>query len=166
MKIVLWGAFLALLLLLWGREILAFGQARREKENPRRDELRFRRRTLGLFVLLLLGAFYEIGGRLTFAGPEFELSYWGVCLILLIWLLIIATRDFRDLADLYVEKREEVTLQALVDMERELQKEARKRNMQASSPGIEEDNRPIPPPGPSGNPQDGGDKGEEKPRSR
>lgn len=122
MKIVLWVAFVTILVVLWCREVLAFGEARRTKTNPRRDELRFRRRTLGLFVLLLLGILYEGADLMPYASAVHELAYYGVFVIALIWLLIIAARDFQDLAGLYVEKNQEQALQTLVELEEELQR--------------------------------------------
>lgn len=134
MKIVMWAAFAGILLVLWGREILAFGAARREKSDFRRDELRFRRRTLGLFVLLCLGLLYEGSHIMPYATPVHELSYYGVFVITLIWLLIIAARDFQDIAGFYVEKNQEQTLQTLVDLEEEIHR------LRSRDPG----NQPIP----------------------
>ena len=130
-RVILWTAFIALLAVLWGREILAFGEARRRMpDNHKRDELRFRRRTLGLFVLLLLVLSYDASNFLFDPDTLFgravdlrtELIYFGMCFILLIWLLIIAARDFHDIAESYLSSETNITLQTLTDVESEILK--------------------------------------------
>jgi hypothetical protein len=132
MKAALWTAFLLTLLVLWCREVLHFGAARREKADFKRDERRLRRRSLGLFVLLLLGGLYELSSVMPFASALHELVYYANFFIVLIWLLIIAARDVADIAESYVEERQQSTLQALVDLERKVR------------PATAEADRPIP----------------------
>lgn len=134
MKAVLWTTFLLTLLFLWGREVLNFGAARREKADPKRDELRFRRRTLGLSVLFLLGVLYELHNDVPFAEPVHELAYYGVMFVVVIWLLIIAARDMRAIAESYLDEQQRMTLQSLVELEEQLR----------GSAETDPDNRPIP----------------------
>ncbi|MDK2972322.1 MAG: hypothetical protein PWP23_2077 [Candidatus Sumerlaeota bacterium] len=116
-KAVLWTAFVLTLVLLWCREVLAYGAARRLKADSTADQRKLRRRSLGLFVLFLLGLFYELASIIPFAHPLHELVYYGVFVIVLVWLLIIAARDLNDIAQTYVQERRDAALQALVDLE-------------------------------------------------
>ncbi|MCB2153574.1 hypothetical protein KQI84_01705 [bacterium] len=118
-RLVLWSTFLLLLLILWGREILVLGAAQREKEETRFENRRFRRRTTGLFVLLLLAGCYDLSNYLDpYLTARGAILYYGMCFIILIWLLIIATRDVRAEAIHYMEEQNQVTLQALLELER------------------------------------------------
>lgn len=116
-KAVLWTAFVLTLVLLWCREVLNYAAARRLNADSTRDQQKLRRRSLGLFVLFLLGLLYELASLIPFAHPLHELVYYGVFVIVLVWLLIIAARDLNDIAQTYVQERRDAALQALVDLE-------------------------------------------------
>lgn len=139
MRVVLWSVFAALLLVMWGRELAVFVQARRERADTRRDMRRFKRRTLGLVLLLLMALLYDMAGLMAAhvregAGvPWIELVYYGLFFALLILLLLVVARDFRDIAEGYIEARHDMTMRTLVEMDRDLR-----------GPSGEED-QPIPP---------------------
>jgi hypothetical protein len=134
MKILLWIAFLLLLLFLWGREILHTGAARRAGRDVRAAYRRFRRRTLGLFILFLLALTYQASDWIPFASLRHEAIYYGLYFILLIWLLIIAARDFTDLAESYVRDENRVTLETLQNLEKEIR--TRRRGEDQRIPGM------------------------------
>ncbi|MGF1573197.1 MAG: hypothetical protein ACFCU1_09005 [Sumerlaeia bacterium] len=70
---------------------------------------------LVLFALLQLGEFY--GG---FMDLQQKVLFYLMCMILLIWVMILASRDFHDLAASYSTMRLEMTLSALQDLEKEM----------------------------------------------
>lgn len=136
-RIVLWTAFIATLAILWGRELAAYFSAARFGEATDDDRARLRRRSLGLGVLLLMAAMADAG---SWVEKHFELqndaprmlAYYGVCFVLLIWLLIIASRDFRALSSTWVRDRDKATMDFLDRIEREMARDD------------DEDTRPIP----------------------
>ena len=127
MRIVLWTVFVIVLLMMWGRETHVYVQARRDKPDFSRDMRRFKRRSIGLFLLLLLGLMYDLSSVIsddTTGQPPsqlyYELAFYGAFFGVLVALLIIVLRDFRDIAELYSEDRTRMTLETLVELEREL----------------------------------------------
>jgi len=132
----MWTAFVILLAVLWGREVLHFGEQRREGTATREDYLRFRRRTLGIGVLLVLAVAADMGGlvadwlALDLRG---KLLYYGICFIMLIWLLIIAARDMKAIGETWVHEQNRLTVSTLRDLE------SRMRSLR------DPDDQPIPP---------------------
>jgi hypothetical protein len=120
--VLLWIPFLALLAFLAGREFLVLGEARRLGTATPTDFRRLRRRCLGLFVLLLLALQNELVDHLEFADPRHEILYWGMCFATLIWLLIIAARDAHEIAQSWSNEQQQVTLQALVEIDERLKR--------------------------------------------
>ena len=117
--VAIWIVFVVLLLGLWGREVLALGALRRSPTGAtRRDYQRFRRRTLGLVVLLVLAIMVHAGAATPNLDAQGQVGWAGMCFILVIWLLIIATRDFRDSLQDLIEEQPRATLEALLEIER------------------------------------------------
>lgn len=128
MRLVLWITFLLLLAIMWIREISQYVQARRTKPDAGRDMRRFKRRTLGLVLLLMLGLTYDLSSVLIMQGAgqatatqlRWELMYYLIFFLLFVALLILAVRDFRDVAEDYLDDQQQMTLQTLTDLDREL----------------------------------------------
>ncbi|MEQ8820882.1 MAG: hypothetical protein RLY93_11610 [Sumerlaeia bacterium] len=116
-RLIVWPLFLATLTGFWIREILSLREALRhhgeDLEAAKPELRRFRRRTLGLVVLVLLALGYDLLHILPFPEPRHQMAFIGVCFILLIWLLLIALRDVRDIADSYSRSRAQATVDAL-----------------------------------------------------
>src|SRR5690606_28365511 len=103
-------------------------EARRSGAAGPRPMRRFRRRTIGLVLLAGLGVCYDLSNRFISQGAErndpdklvMELIFYGVFFGLLVALLILAAKDFHDVAEGYLEEQQKVTLQTLLEMEKEL----------------------------------------------
>ncbi len=125
MRLIIWIVFLATLALIWSRELLAYAKARRsapDDDTRLRLIKRFRRRSLGVFVLLLLGTSVDLSNYLDpVLAPEEMLGYYGMCLIELIWLGLIASRDITDVLEVYANSQTEMTIQALVEIEQQIE---------------------------------------------
>lgn len=117
-----------------GREVLVLGRGRRAGEDPVPLFRRFRRRAKGLILLVLLylfAAFFdEAIRRFHFTAREVAL-YAGFCLIMLIWLLLLAGRDVRDTALTALKERRELTSDSFARIEEEIR---RRREKKASVP--------------------------------
>ena len=117
-----------------GREVLVLGKGRRSGEDPLPLFRRFRRRAKGLLLLIVLylfAAFFdEAIRRLHFSAREVAL-YAGFCLIMLIWLLILAGRDIRETALTALKERRELTTDSFARIEEEIR---RRREKKASVP--------------------------------
>lgn len=117
-RIVLWAVFLAILAIMWGREFITLGEARREGTARLFDFHRFRRRTLGLFLLLLLGLGMDLSTWLEWDTPWQAVGFYGIFFILFLWLLIVAGRDLRATLASFQHENEGVTLAALEEIRR------------------------------------------------
>ena len=118
MRIVLWAVFIGILAIMWGREFIVLGEARREGAATAFDFRRFRRRSLGLLLLLLLGIGMDLSTWLQWDTPWQAIGFYGIFLIFFIWLLIVAARDLRATVLSFERERQGVTLQALEEMRR------------------------------------------------
>lgn len=81
------------------REILEVGAVRRTGGPLLPALRRFRRRTKGVVLLLILylqTAFFEEVARGLGFGHRAVLLYFGLALVLLVWVLILAGRDLRE----------------------------------------------------------------------
>lgn len=118
--LILWVLILSGLGTLFWRELEAYRGVKNSGQPADRAKSRFRRRVLGIGVLFLLlvslqiGEFYEES-----FGYQQKILFYLMCMVMLIWVLILATRDFRDLAMSYSAMRTEMTLKALQELERE-----------------------------------------------
>ncbi len=120
-RILVWVVFVAVVAILYGREWLHFHDLKGTGEASENDRARYRRRSLGLGVLVLLAGMADAGTYFDrFLDAPLMLSYYGVCFIVLIWLLIIATRDFRAVGESWVHQRERMAIEALRELEQEL----------------------------------------------
>ncbi len=134
MRLVLWAVLMASIAIIWGREVLALGDARREGMVTAGDLQRFRRRTLGLVLLFLLGIGMDMSFHVEWAAPWQEAGFYGIFFILFLWLLIVAARDFRASLLAIAQEQRGVTLQTLEDM---------RRTMEANKPRRDTDRIPL-----------------------
>ncbi|MDX1972180.1 MAG: hypothetical protein SFY68_06570 [Candidatus Sumerlaeia bacterium] len=96
---------------------------------------RFHRRLLGGVLLVLLLLLLQFGDALTHHSTlQQKMLYYLGCFLLLFWVLILAARDFRDLAMDFATAQTRMTLSTLSEVQREV---ARK--------NTGTDNSPIPP---------------------
>lgn len=105
-------------------EILAVGQRQRDGVPPNLAFRRFRRRVKAAFVLGAATLFVVWLQPLRNAGlidPRGVVLYTGMLFILLLWLLILAARDFKEVAlDVLAEEqraRKSVTEAALASLD-------------------------------------------------
>lgn len=113
--------FLLIVLLLSGgiflaREILQIGEAQRAGADPIPHFRRFRRRVKGLFLLLVLfvlAFFYENFAAWGQFDARTSLIYFLGTLVVLIWLLLVATRDARAVALEAIEESRRLTDEAM-----------------------------------------------------
>jgi hypothetical protein len=122
--------FLILILLVSGvlmaREIGALGEARRSGTDDRQQYVRFRRRTKGVLLLLLLflmAAFFEDISAWAGFGLREGFLYAGAFIIVLFWLLILASRDIKYTAHAALYQQQKITLESLAEIDRELRRE-------------------------------------------
>ncbi len=131
-RAAIWAAFLVIVAILLGRELLHMLDLRREGGACEFDRARFRRRTLGLGVLVVLAAMTDAGSLIDpYLDAPRMLAYYGVCFVVLIWLLIIAARDYRALAESWSADRDRMAVEALLELEKEIRSDS--------------DDEPIPP---------------------
>jgi hypothetical protein len=143
-RIVLWAVFLAILGIMWGREVIVLGEARREGRATQFDFRRFRRRTLGLFLLLVLGVGMDFSTWLQWESPWQTVGFYGIFFILFIWLLIVAARDLRATVMTFERERQGVAMEAIEEMRRVVARRASRA-----------DDQPIPLMDFTGRPRDG-----------
>jgi hypothetical protein len=134
MRLVLWAVLIATLVIVWGREVLALEEVRREGMVTTGDRRRFRRRTLGLFLLLLLGVGMDMSFHVEWAAPWQEAGFYGIFFIVFIWLLIVAARDLRASLLAIAQEQRGVTLQTLEEL---------RRTMEANGPRRDTDRIPL-----------------------
>ncbi len=134
--LLLWIAIAIFLFPLLLREWSVY--ARVEADNlgkKQKARQRFRRRLLGGVLLVLLLLLLQFGDALThYSTVQQKMLYYLACFFLLFWVLILAARDFRDLAMDFATAQTRMTLSTLSEVQREV---ARK------TTGA--DNSPIPP---------------------
>jgi hypothetical protein len=130
-RIVLWAVFLAILAIMWGREFITLGEARRDGSATLFDFQRFRRRTLGLFLLLLLGIGMDLSTWLKWDTPWQAVGFYGVFFILFLWLLIVAGRDLRATLATFHNENEGMTVAALEEIRRAFAAQRGSRDHQA-----------------------------------
>lgn len=119
MKFFLYFVGVCGILVMLAKEILEFGELRREGRLNLDAFKRVRRRTLAAFLLILLGAHLVSLSKVEriLANDHQTLFAWyGLAFILVIWLVIIAVRDFRaemqralkETRDLTIESQKEI----------------------------------------------------------
>lgn len=119
MAVLLWLVFLGVLAYLWAREILVFEAMRRTEEGTRPSDFqRFRRRTLGLVLLLILAALVHLGAVTPNLDHQGRIGWAGICFILVIWLLIVAARDFRASLEELMDEQQRAAIEAIIEVER------------------------------------------------
>ena len=126
--ITVWLIFLLCLGVLFCREVLNFGEAKRSGVSMERHYKLFRRRTKGLLVFLLFGFCYQLGLYIEESlEPKQRLVYFSMYFMQLIWILILVARDFHEIARSYSLLKEQVTVESLESIGKDV-----------------EDNKPIP----------------------
>ncbi len=122
-------AILAILILValafLAREILTIGQERRAGAEEKPLYRRFRRRAKGLLLLIVLyisAAFYDELAAFGHFDAQANLLFMGGILIIMIWILIIAARDFRESALAIVRENEQMTRETLQSLEEEMRR--------------------------------------------
>ncbi|MDX2175421.1 MAG: hypothetical protein SF028_03015 [Candidatus Sumerlaeia bacterium] len=146
MAIVLSIAVIAALLVAFGHESLEFSLARRRGDLAPKHFLRFRRRTLGLFLvaaLTLLLAFMGLAEKKAMGDHGALLGYYGVCILVAGWILLVALRDMRIMALDALTEKQRITMEHLEDFERLMVERAAesKRGREADARGP----MPVPP---------------------
>lgn len=104
-----------------GYEVLVLGDARRSGRATPEDYRRFRRRFLGASVGVALAGVMLFAGwweRAVLADFHALIAWYGIGFILVIWLLIIATRDFRVTLLGAIEENRRITIESLENVER------------------------------------------------
>jgi len=102
-------------LVMLAKEILIFGDLRREGRINLDAFKRIRRRTLAAFLLVLLGTHLVSLGkveRVLANDPQTLFAWYGLAFILVIWLVIIATRDFRAEMQRALQETRELTIES------------------------------------------------------
>ena len=110
----------AALVAAWAREILEFGAARRENRLTRANYLRIRRRSLGFFLLaVLIGMVYFTTNVEAALQTQLKplMAWYGSCLMIAIWLMIVAARDFRATILAAVDENRAATLASVEGLE-------------------------------------------------
>ncbi len=126
------------------REILTLGQEKRAGKDVDALYKRFRRRAKGLLLLIFLfalTAYYDYFEASEFSGAREIVLYVGLVMIVLIWVLILASRDLKETAHEALRNKQELTLSSLADFERELlkaheQKVRKNPDLQRIAPGV------------------------------
>ncbi len=119
--------FLVLLLVLaaWflGRDVLTIGEARRDGKPLPKYLKRFRRHAKGLILLIgiyLAAAFYEdLVSFYKFTAHQ-HILYIGLLTIMLIWVLILATRDLREVALDGVAEQQKILQESMQNIQSEV----------------------------------------------
>jgi hypothetical protein len=113
---------------LLSRETLVIGEARRQGAALKPHLKRFRRRTKGLLLLIVLYLaailFNPLSQALSFTAHEF-LLYFGFYLVLFIWLMIVTVRDVRQTAIDALMENKNLTAKSLGKIEQELSNRSR-----------------------------------------
>lgn len=121
--ILLWLLILSALGLLLWREHHACQFAKATGRFVERAKTRYKRRVLGIVLLFLLLLTLQVGEYL---ADSFDLRgrllFYLMCFIQLVWVMILAARDINELAGNYAKLRTELTLSALRELEREMER--------------------------------------------
>lgn len=103
-----------------GREVLVVGQGKREGVEQKLLFRRFRRRTKGVLLLLVLAtgaAFHaELAGALGLIPSEHFMLLGGL-IIMVFWVLILAGRDLHESTTELVDRRQAITIETLIEIE-------------------------------------------------
>lgn len=130
MKLLLFLVLLAAGGLLVGKELMEVGQERRAGKYPGPAARRFRRRTKGVGLVLVLyamSALYEPIARAIQISKHGSLMYFGLAVVLLIWVLILAGRDFRETVMDAASESARLRTEAMEKLDAELQRQAEER---------------------------------------
>lgn len=106
-----------------GRETLAVQAGLRTGEDHLLLFRRFRRRLKGvvlLIVLFLLATYLEPFTAAEWSGAREVLLYFGLCLIVLIWVLILATRDMRETAERALAQGQKLTTDSFEEIQQQI----------------------------------------------
>lgn len=128
LRLLVLAVFVILILVFLAREILVFGQEKRSGAPEKPLLRRLRRRAKGLILLLglfTLTAYYGDIAEIGHFDWRANLLFMGGILILMIWILIIAARDFRESALAIIRENEEITRETLQSLEKEMRERRR-----------------------------------------
>lgn len=128
MAVVLWTTYAFALTLLWGREWLVWREARRADFGSQRASRRFRRRSLGLALLLASPLSVELIERLEETYGLIVIPLYGFSFIMVALVLLIALRDLRETLAAGAREQQEAALEAIRQLER--------RNRPDEGPGL------------------------------
>lgn len=143
LNILLWIIVIIILLGILGKEILRFQEAKRDGEDPARNNKRFRRRVKGVGVLLLIFTTIQLGEFIEpYLTKREVLIYYLNCFIELIWLLILVAREFQDISNSYMSLRSEVTIDTLKQIQEEVAANRSPDDQPIPSPDFEDDEKP------------------------
>lgn len=151
-----WAVLVILIIVAAGfifRESLVVSEGRRNGLDEKRLYRRFRRRTKGMILMIVLYIstvfFEDIALTGIFSARE-AILYIGATFILLIWLLIIASRDMKEVAHNALFERQRITLESLAELEKTITEKKKDQSGEARHQDLdgEEENRPSkePPP--------------------
>lgn len=136
MKILLLAALVVVGAGLLGREVLALGAARRAGEAMLPHYRRFRRRVLGIALLLVLsvvvGWYDNLAEWGTFTLRD-HLLYVGGVFILLIWTLITASRDLKETAHEALAERRRLAADSFQHIQDEIERKKEEEKEKAPS---------------------------------
>lgn len=121
MRILIAIVVILALLVAWSKEVVEFGAARREGRLTRESYLRFRRRSLGLFLTLCIFAMIfwaEAAARSFDLDAHGRLYWYGVAFALVLWLLIVAVRDLRATVLAAMADNRKISVESLEAVER------------------------------------------------
>jgi hypothetical protein len=102
------------------REVLIVGEGRRSGIDPKQLYRRFRRRTKGIGLLVLtfaLTLFHMEIARGLGLIPSEHFMLLGLLLICVIWVMILAGRDLHETTLEALEQRQQIALEALMQVE-------------------------------------------------
>ena len=103
-----------------GREVLVVGQGKREGLEPKSLYRRFRRRTKGALLLLVLATGAAFHGEIAQGFgliPSEHFMLLGGLIILVFWVLILAGRDLHESTTELVDRRQAITIETLIEIE-------------------------------------------------
>lgn len=130
MRFLVFAIFLLVCLGLWGREFLRVGESIRGGEDSGRVYRRFRRRTKGIALLIflyILSVFYDDFTEVFLYSPQQKFLYFGMTIIALFWLLILASRDLKEAAFEALHARRQITQETISSIEKEIEKKQQER---------------------------------------
>lgn len=114
----------AILAAILAREFLVLGAVRRAGNGTKADFARFRRRSLGVtlttILLAMLFAEERVGAALGdgLEARRIMLVYYGLCMILVLWVLMVAVRDFHITLLGAMDENRRITVDGLEEMNR------------------------------------------------